>query len=77
MEKKLTFHYDRVGDILHIDRVAPYAEQELEELSEYVIARMHPESSEIEGLEVHAYSRRLMQGEELELPVFASLRPAV
>jgi hypothetical protein len=77
MAKRLTFHYDRVGDILHIDRVAPHAAQEVEELSESVVARMNPETGEIEGLEVHSYSARLLRGDDLELPVFADLRPAV
>ncbi len=36
METKLTFKYDREGDILHIDNCRPYAEQESTELPDEV-----------------------------------------
>jgi hypothetical protein len=77
MAQKLTFHYDRVGDILHIDRVAPYAEQETEELADDVIARLNPATGEIENLEILAYEARLARGDTFELPVFAELRRAI
>lgn len=51
MEAKLTFKYDREDDILHIDKCAPYAEQESEELPDEVIARLNPETDEVENLE--------------------------
>jgi uncharacterized protein YuzE len=34
MGAKLTFKYDRDADILHIDKCAPYPEQDSEELGE-------------------------------------------
>ena len=34
MEAKLSFKYDREGDILYINKSSPYAEQEPEELSD-------------------------------------------
>jgi hypothetical protein len=77
MAQKLTFHYDRVGDILHIDRVAPYAEQETEELDSDVLARVNPDTGEIESLEILAYEARLAHGDRFELPVFADLRRVV
>ncbi len=77
MAQRLRFHYDRVGDILYIDRVEPYAEQESEELSETVIARLNPHTDEIENLEIHGYSSHLERGELLELPIFAEMRRAV
>lgn len=77
MAQRLRFHYDRVGDILYIDRVEPYAEQESEELSETVIARLNPQTDEIENLEIHGYSSHLEHGELLELPIFADMRRAV
>ena len=40
MAEALTFKYDREGDILYIDKVCPYAEQETEELGDDVIARL-------------------------------------
>ncbi len=38
MEAKLTFKYDREGDVLYINPRPPYAEQESEELGDEVIA---------------------------------------
>lgn len=40
VEWKLTFKYDRGGDILYVNKMAPYAEQESEELADEVIARL-------------------------------------
>jgi hypothetical protein len=40
MEGKLTFKYDRGGDILYVNKMAPYAEQESEELADEVISRL-------------------------------------
>lgn len=76
MAKKLTFRYDPVGDILFIDKVRPYPEQDSEELEDEVIVRMHPDTGEIENLEILFYTARLRRGEELELPVEANLRLA-
>lgn len=77
MAQKLTFHYDRIGDILYIDRVAPYAEQVSEELSESVVARFNPHTEEIENLEIRGYSSQLQRGELLELPIIAEMRRVV
>jgi uncharacterized protein YuzE len=52
MGEKLTFHYDREADILHIDKCSPYAEQESEELDDEVIARLNPGTGAIENLEI-------------------------
>jgi hypothetical protein len=52
MEAKLTFKYDHQADILHIDKCAPYAEQESEELPGEIIARLNPDTGEVESLEV-------------------------
>lgn len=73
---KLTFRYDRVGDILYIDQCAPYAEQESEEIGDEVIARLNPESGAIENLEVLFFSKRVMESETLELPIDGELRLA-
>ena len=40
MEAMLSLKYDREADILYINKCAPYAEQESEELGEEVIARI-------------------------------------
>ncbi|MDA2924685.1 DUF2283 domain-containing protein [Acidobacteria bacterium AH-259-L09] len=76
MEAKLRFKYDREADILHIDKCPPYAEQESEELGDEVVARLNPDTGEIENLEVLFFSTRLLRSELFELPVTADLRLA-
>lgn len=76
MEAKLTFKFDREGDILHIDKCPPYAEQESEELGDDVVARLNPATGEIENLEVMFFSTRLLRNDVLQLPVTADLRIA-
>ena len=76
MEAKLTFQYDRVGDILYINKCPPYAEQESEELGDDVIARLNPKTGEVETLEVLFFSTRLLRSELLELPILAELHLA-
>jgi uncharacterized protein YuzE len=73
MASKLTFRYDRQGDILYIDKIPPYAEQESEELGDDVIARLNPTTGEVENLEVLFFSTRLLRSELFELPVSAEL----
>jgi uncharacterized protein YuzE len=77
MEKRLTFRYDRLADILYIDRTPPYPEQEAEELGDDVIARLNPNTGEVESLEVLFFSTRLLRSDLLELPVEAELRIVV
>jgi Protein of unknown function (DUF2283) len=76
MEPKLTFQYDREGDILYINKRPPYPEQESEELGDEVIARLNPKTKEIENLEVLFFSTRLLRSELFELPITADLRLA-
>jgi uncharacterized protein YuzE len=40
MDPKLTFRYDRVGDILYVETRPPYPEQDSEELGDEVVARL-------------------------------------
>ncbi len=75
MAAKLSFRYDRQGDVLYIDRCAPYAEQESEELGDEVIGRLNPDTGEIENLEVLFFSTRLLRSDLFELPVSLDLRP--
>jgi len=77
MEPKLSFQYDREADILYINSRPSYAEQESEELGDDVIARLNPETGEIESLEVLFFSTRLLRDKLFELPILANLRPAV
>jgi uncharacterized protein YuzE len=76
MEAKLTFQYDREGDILYINKRPPYTEQESEELGDEVIARLNPKTREIENLEVLFFSTRLLRSDLFELPITADLRLA-
>ncbi len=72
--QQLSFKYDREGDILYIDTVPPYTEQETEELGDDVIARLNPTTGEIENLEVFFFSTRLLRSDLFSLPVTADLR---
>lgn len=74
MEARLRFKYDRQADILHIDTCPPYTEQESEELGDEVVARLNPQTGEVENLEVLFFSTRLLRSELLELPVTADFR---
>ena len=76
MEARLKFRYDREADILHIDKCPPYAAQESEELGDEVIARINPNTGDVENLEVLFFSTRLLRNDMFELPVTASLRLA-
>ena len=71
MEAKLKFRYDREADILHIDKREPYAEQESEELGDEVIARLNPDTGDVENVEVLFFSTRLLRKDMFELPVTA------
>jgi uncharacterized protein YuzE len=73
MESKLRFIYDRDADILHIDTCPPYAEQQSEEVGDDVVARLNPETGELENLEVLFFSTRLLRRDLFELPVRADM----
>lgn len=77
MEPHLSFRYDREADILYVDTRPPHAEQESEELGDDVIARLNPETEEIESLEILFYSTRLLRSELVDLPIDAEFRVAV
>ncbi|WP_035990776.1 DUF2283 domain-containing protein [Leptolyngbya sp. KIOST-1] len=77
MSEKLLFQYDQVSDIFYINKCAPYAEQESEEIGDEMIARLNPVSGEVENLEILFFSKRLLNADFLlELPVIANLRLA-
>jgi uncharacterized protein YuzE len=69
MGEKLTFQYDRDADILYINKLAPYAEQESTELGDEVVARLNPKTGEVESLEVLFFSTRLLRTNFFELPI--------
>ncbi len=72
--QQVRFQYDREGDLLYIDKVPPYVEQETEELGDDVIARLNPTTGEIENLEVFCFFPRLLRSDLFSLPVTADLR---
>ena len=76
MEPKLTLQYDREADILYINKVPPYPEQDSEELGDDVVARHNPTPRAVESLEIMFFSTRLLRSNLLELPVSAHLRLA-
>ena len=76
MGAKLAFQYDREADILYITSRPPSAEQETEELGDDVIARLNPDSGDVEGLEVLFFSTRLLRSDLFELPITADLHRA-
>lgn len=73
MGRRLTLRYDREGDILYLDRCAPYSQQASVELGNDVVARLHPRTEEIESLEILFFSTRFSQGDVIELPVAVEL----
>ena len=74
MDQKMTFQYDREGDILYINKCPPYAEQESEDLGDDVVARLNPDTGDVENLEVLFFSTRLLRKDLFELPITADLR---
>ncbi len=76
MEKTLSFRYDREADILYIGKLAPYAEQDSQEIGDEVIARLNPVTGDVENLEILFFSTRLLRQDFLDLPIAADLRLA-
>ena len=76
MEANLTLRYDREADILYIDSCAPYPGQESEEVGDEVIARLNPDTGDVENLEVLFFSTRLLRSDLLQIPVAVTLRLA-
>jgi len=76
MAARLAFQYDREADILYITSRLPYPEQETEELGDDVIARLNPDTGDVETLEVLFFSTRLLRSDLFELPESADLHRA-
>ncbi|MDE0553047.1 MAG: DUF2283 domain-containing protein [Candidatus Poribacteria bacterium] len=74
MGTNLTFEYDRDADILYVNTCDPYPEQESEELADEIIARLNPNTGDIENLEVLFFSTRLLREELFHLPISARLQ---
>ena len=72
---KLRLLYDKEGDILHMDTVVPYREQESDEIGDAVIARSNPVTGAIENLEILFFVERFQNlGDAFELPVAVEMR---
>lgn len=76
MDRPVKTRYDALGDILYIDLVEPYAGQETDMLSDYVIARTNPRTGEVENLELLFFVRTLNEEGKYELPLLAHLIPS-
>lgn len=74
MAAKLSFRYDRQGDVLYIDKCPPYPEQDSEEIGDEIVARLNPQTGEVENLEILFFSTRLLRSELFDVPVAAHLR---
>jgi uncharacterized protein YuzE len=74
MAEKLSFQYDREVDILYINTVPPYPEQESQELEDEIIVRLNPKTGRVENFEVLFFTSRLLRSELFSLPVTADLR---
>ncbi len=68
---QLTFEYDSIGDILYITKIVPYASQESDEIEDGIIARMNPQTTEIESLEILSFKKRLDKNPSFTLPIIA------
>ncbi len=77
MEKQLTVHYDKIGDILYVNTCNPYAEQESEEIGDEIIARLNPISGTVENLEILFFAQRAKPLNLLALPIGKALLSAV
>ena len=76
MAQNLTLKYDKVGDILYIELVKPYAEQDSDLIGEDVVARFNPDTRKIEILEIMFFMSQLKEEGRIELPVAADMRLA-
>jgi uncharacterized protein YuzE len=75
MAAKLAVQYDRQADILYLTTRPSYPEQETEELGDDIVARLNPETGDVESLEILFFSTRV-QRDSLELPVTADFHRA-
>ncbi len=76
MEKQLTVHYDKIGDILYVNTCKPYEEQESEEIGDEIIARLNPISGTVENLEILFFAQRTQPLNLLALPIGKALLSA-
>jgi hypothetical protein len=58
---------------LYVNKCSPYAEQESQELEYGIVARLNPDTEEIENLEVMFFSKWLRESNVFELPIVGEL----
>ena len=75
LDATLTIKYDGDTDTLAIDLCEPYAEQNPQEIDSEDVARLNPETGEIENLEIRGFKARAERDGAVVLPVSATLRP--
>ena len=69
MRANLTFQYDRIGDILTIEIRPPYRGQDSDEIGDSVVARFHPRTDIVEGIEVLFLSAHILSHDPFRLDV--------
>jgi hypothetical protein len=69
VDRHLVFEYDAVGDILYVNLATPYADQESDMVSDYVVARSNPVTGRIENLEILFFLERVKRGDRIDLPL--------
>jgi hypothetical protein len=77
MGERLTLHYDKIGDIMYVEKCPPYAGQDSDEIDDGMVARFNPTTNEVESLEILFWSKRLERGEDVILPLEAHLRLSI
>ena len=65
------FEYDAVGDILHIESVAPYPGQEEDEIDDGVVARFNAKTGKLESFEILWFFERVKRDKSIEIPLDA------
>lgn len=69
MESKLTFQYDRIGDILSIGIRPPYLGQDSDEIYDSVVARLHPQTDIVESIDILFLSTHILSLDPFRLNI--------
>ena len=69
MGTKLTFQYDRIGDILCIEKCRPYLGQDSDDIEDLAIAKLNPDTEEVESLEILFASGRILSHRPFRLNI--------
>jgi hypothetical protein len=76
MNAGLKFHYDRIGDILYINKCEPYLGQESEMLEDEIVVRLNPNTNAVENLEILFFNKRIEQSSDWSIPILTEMRLA-